>query len=215
MRRSFSKSPTQHGKSWTPAWRSRNAMIQRCMQEKSVAYTYYGGRGIKVCARWLGDNGFAAFLADMGERPDGKSIDRFPDRDGDYTPDNCRWATNAEQARNTARAKMTDVDVALAQSLRRSGTRIDEIAKRFNVGKPHISRVTRGHEPPPDLKRCRRGHLMTSDNIYTFRRGNGTTSKICATCRREGWERFIANGASEAYRTRSRGNKPSRKANAP
>lgn len=71
-------------------------MLSRCRNPKHVGYKYYGGRGIKVCERWLK---FENFLADMGERPLGLMIDRI-DNDGDYDKSNCRWVTAIEQLNN-------------------------------------------------------------------------------------------------------------------
>ena len=87
-----------HGKSCTPTWWSYRGMLTRCYNPKQPSFKEYGARGITVCQRWLA--GFENFLADMGERPPGKTLDRYPDNDGNYEPGNCRWATTEEQRNN-------------------------------------------------------------------------------------------------------------------
>jgi hypothetical protein len=78
------------------AWRSWQAMKNRCSNPKHPRFHRYGGRGIAVCEWWMS---FANFVQDMGVRPEGYSIDRI-ENDGNYEPSNCRWATAKEQAAN-------------------------------------------------------------------------------------------------------------------
>lgn len=82
--------------------RTRNsykAMHARCSNPNNPSYKYYGAKGVRVCKQWARPHGFVQFCADMGLRPEDTTLDR-KDSEGDYTPDNCRWATATEQAEN-------------------------------------------------------------------------------------------------------------------
>lgn len=86
-------------------YKSWDSMKQRCLNPNAPNYDRYGGRGISIWSKWLGRDGFAAFLADMGERPFGKTIGRR-DNDGDYSPDNCQWEDDFQQARNRRASRL-------------------------------------------------------------------------------------------------------------
>lgn len=91
------RGPVTHGMSYTPTYMSWKDMKSRCTWPDHPDFPAYGGRGISVSPAWLL---FAGFFADMGERPEGTTLDRFPDQDGNYEPGNVRWATPVQQRRN-------------------------------------------------------------------------------------------------------------------
>lgn len=80
----------------TPTYNSWRGMIDRCTNEGHISYPFYGAKGVTVCDRW---KDFTNFLADMGERPEGKTIDRI-NPEGNYEPSNCRWADWKTQRAN-------------------------------------------------------------------------------------------------------------------
>lgn len=88
-----------HGLTKTPEYKSWQSMKSRCNNPNSDKYKWYAGRGIKIDSRWLGKDGFENFLSDMGNRPEGTTLDRI-DNDKGYEPGNCRWATKYEQMNN-------------------------------------------------------------------------------------------------------------------
>jgi hypothetical protein len=109
-------------------------MKQRCSNKKNKRFNRYGGRGITVCARWR--TSFEAFLADMGPRPLGLTIDRV-NNDGDYEPGNCRWATPREQTWNFSRNRLLTFNgesLPIAQWAHRLGFKRSAIGARLQRG---------------------------------------------------------------------------------
>jgi len=124
---------TNMGQSRT--YNSWASMIQRCTNPKSPKFSTYGGSGVYVCDRWLD---FTLFLADMGEKPIGTSIDRVDGAKG-YEPGNCRWATPREQSdniRTNVRHEFQGERLTQPQIARRLGVNISTLRYRMRQGWP-------------------------------------------------------------------------------
>lgn len=115
------KRSTKHGHrtilKTTSEYRTWVNIKQRCNNPEVEQFKNYGGRGIKVCDRWL--ESFDNFLTDMGMKPSGKySLDRYPDTNGNYEPENCRWATDEQQShnkRNNVRIEYNGLSMVLTE----------------------------------------------------------------------------------------------------
>lgn len=121
LKHGMSKGGKLHG-----AYASYRGMLGRCYTNSNSEFKRYGGRGIRVCDRWLGPNGFDNFLSDLGERPDGYSIERV-DVGADYSPENCKWIPRGDQAKNTRNTVWYLIDGEKMCQM--------DAAKKLNVGR--------------------------------------------------------------------------------
>lgn len=150
---------TTHGDTRSAEYRVWAAMWQRCTNPKQRSYARYGARGIKVCRRW--EESYEAFLEDMGRKPSpAHSLDRI-NYDGNYEPNNCRWATDTEQARNTVRNRLLTYEgetLTMAEWSERKGFAYQLVNTRINIlhwsvekalTTPHRTLSKRGKPLPP------------------------------------------------------------------
>ncbi len=102
QRERASKAKTIHGQSSqgrvSGTYYAWNAMKARCLNPKNISYPNYGGRGVKICRRWM--NSFVNFLKDMGPKPRGLTLERINNKTGNYCPSNCKWDTQKNQCNN-------------------------------------------------------------------------------------------------------------------
>ncbi len=152
---------SKHSATYT-SW---SGMLTRCYNRSNPKFPRYGGRGISVCPQW---RSFKTFLADMGERPPGKTLDRYPNNDGNYEPGNCRWATVQQQSRNTSqnlRLTYNGETLTLSDWADRVGMRRESIWARMKIGLPidmvlHHGRLKLG--PNPNRQPLDHGELHTT-----------------------------------------------------
>lgn len=149
----------QAGTRATGAYASWGAMLERCTNPRVKDWARYCGRGINVCPRWR--ESFDAFFADMGPRPSPRhSLDRYPNKDGDYEPGNVRWATHTEQMRNRRDNKIATIGgetKTLAEWSDISGIHKDTLSWRLRHGwlPDHILRAARPLAPRGSGRRQR------------------------------------------------------------
>lgn len=137
---------TTHGMTKTRTWKSWDSMLQRCENQTAPDFPRYGGRGIKVVPEW---HEFERFFADMGERPEGKTLERN-DVDGPYGPKNCQWATASAQQRNKRNAILLTVNgetKSVHVWAQETGMSVDLLKWRIKKGWPSAEILTTPARP--------------------------------------------------------------------
>ena len=168
----------------TPEFIAWMAAKGRCLNPGNRAYAHYGGRGITICARWRED--FAAFLADMGPRPRGASLDRI-DSNGNYEPSNCRWATSKEQGRNRRDCRTI---TAFGETLC-----MEEWAERSGVSRTTISvRLDMGWSPDRAVSTPVRRAPVPQDERSQLRRVRSNMLNRCYDPRCRGFKNYGGRG---------------------
>lgn len=176
-----------HGMSGSPEYKIWQCIHQRCSNPNNTAFGYYGGRGISVCEAW---HEFSKFFEDMGYRPTPHhSIDRI-DTNGNYEPNNCRWATKREQQYNTRRVVITVVVDGKVMLLRE----IEEVSglKRCSFN----GRLTRGMTPEDAISRPRYYRPNTASQ-YVGVSWDKSTGKWIAKARISGKQKYLGRFDNE------------------
>lgn len=139
------------GKRSSPTYSSWCAMKARCDLTGRENSDRYKDRGISYCERW---KSFDEFLSDMGERPDGTTLDRWPNPSGDYEPGNCRWATPRQQARNTRRNVLTFETAVQVAEMRLKGVACRVIAELYGISESLPREIVKGRCWPDALQKA-------------------------------------------------------------
>ena len=150
----------------SPTYQSWAQMKYRCQDSNRPRFKNWGGRGIKVCERW---QKFENFLADMGERPKGKTLDRI-NNDGDYEPGNCRWATWKEQAHNRRDQKTQYFFIAInSQGTIITSNNQREFARQYGLDQSHIAKCLNGKYKSHEGWRFKRIPSLSGEPLIVLR----------------------------------------------
>ena len=174
-----------------PLYSVWQGMRRRCRNPRATQFKDYGGRGISICPEW---DSFDQFVADMGPRPDGYSLDRI-DNDKGYSPDNCRWAPRVEQQRNqrrTLKVVIEGTEYLVSELHHLTGLKNETIINRASKGMTYeeVTKKTRytftgGVKRAIEVRvanqisaaHCKRGHAWTPENTGLQKRG-----RYCKAC---------------------------------
>jgi len=185
---------TTHGMSKTYEYTIWKGIKSRCADK---SHPRYGGRGITVCDRWK--NSFENFLEDMGVAPDGLSVDRI-NNDGNYEPENCRWATIEQQSNNKGNSRIIEYNgerMTMSQWAAKIGLAYSTLRGRLDCSGWSIEqalntpRLENGHNNKKKTH-CKRGHPFSGDNLAIDHRGH----RYCKTCKR-------ASGVNRNFKERN------------
>lgn len=177
-----------------PLYQVWQRMKARCLNPANKHFVNYGGRGIKICNDWIND--FNQFVIDMGERPQGYSIDRI-DNNGDYTPNNCKWSSKKEQQRNrriTKYVTIEGVNYLVCELAEKYGFKWDTIVQRAKTAKTFEELIDKNRKVYKEglalggkasgakkqaMTHCKAGHEFTVENTHVYKGW-----RRCRTCHR-------------------------------